>query len=130
MRSTVTVGGGRSPLSFVSNIVIMHFLALILLVVPIIWLYAEFKLSRGVRVALGLLSLVTVGILTYSVSGVFRFYESAWHRTSIRDAADLLRKGDTNAVLHAFDTYTSVVATGSTFRASEKMMQSLRHDAN
>jgi hypothetical protein len=106
----------------------MHLLAIILLVIPIAWIYAEFKSSRGVRVGLGLLSLVVAGFVVYSISGVLQFYESGWHRTSIRDAAELLRKGDTNAVLRAFDTYNSIVATGSTFRASEKMMQSLRRD--
>jgi hypothetical protein len=108
----------------------MYLPAIILVVIPIVWIYAEFNWSRRVRVALGLLSLVIVGLVMYSVSGVARFYESAWHRTSIRDAAALLRKGDTNAVLRAFDAYNSVVTTGSTFRASERMMQSLRHDTH
>jgi hypothetical protein len=109
----------------------MHsLLTLIFLVIPVVWIIAEFKSSRGVRLSLGLLSLVIVGVVTYSISGVFGFYESAWHRNSIRDASVLLRKGDTNAALRAFDVYNGIVTTGSTFRASEKMMQSLRHDAN
>jgi hypothetical protein len=106
----------------------MQLLAVVFLIVPIVWLYAEFKLGRTTRICLGLLSLVAVGLVTYSVCSVFRVYESAWHRTSIRDAAELLRKGDTNRVQRAFDTYNSMVVTGSTFRASEKMMQTFRND--
>jgi len=106
----------------------MHIFAIPFLVVPIVWLYAEFKLGRPARICLGVLSLVTVGLVTYSACSMFRHYESAWHRASIRDAADLLRKGETRPVQEALDQYNSMVATGSTFRASEKMMQSFRAD--
>ena len=89
------------------------------------WLYAEFKLGRGARIILGLISIVCDGFLVYAVCQIRPFYESAWHRNSIRDATALLKQGQTNAVISAFETYTSVAATGSTFRASEQMMHTL-----
>jgi hypothetical protein len=106
----------------------MLLFAIPFLLVPIVWLYAEFRLGRTARICLGVLSLCTVGLVTYSVCGVYRHYENAWHRNSIRDAAALLRKGDTRRVQEAMDQYNSMVVTGSTFRASEKMMQSFRAD--
>jgi hypothetical protein len=106
----------------------MHFLAISLLVIPIWWVYAEFKMSRRVRITLGVLSFACVGFVVHTAYYVRNYYEDAWHRTSIRDATDLIRKGNTNAVLAAFETYSSGVATGSTFRASEKMMKTLSRE--
>ena len=99
------------------NIIILP----LILVIPIIWLYAEFKLGRRIRIALGLLSIVCSAFLIYGFSQVKTFYESAWHRNSIRDAESLLKQGQTNIVISAFETYSSIAATDSTFRASEQM---------
>jgi hypothetical protein len=62
------------------------------------------------------------GLLVYAFCQVRPFYESAWHRNSIRDAENLLKQGQTNLVITAFETYGSIAATDSTFRASERMM--------
>jgi hypothetical protein len=97
----------------------------LILVVPLIWLYAEFKCGRRIRITLGLLSIVLSAFLIYAFCQVKPFYESAWHRNSIRDAESLLKQGQTNIVISAFETYSSIAATNSTFRASEQMMHIL-----
>ena len=89
------------------------------------WLYAEFKLGRGARIGLGSVLVLCVGFLVYAVCQIRPFYESAWQQNSVRDATALLKQGQTNAVISAFETYTSISATGSTFRASEQMMHTL-----
>jgi hypothetical protein len=90
--------------------------------VAVLWLYAEFKLGRRARVILGLLAMLCTGILVFALCQVRPFYESAWHRGSIRDAERLLKQGQTNLVITAFETYGRIAATNSTFRASEGMM--------
>jgi hypothetical protein len=97
----------------------------LILAVPIIWLYAEFKLGRLARITLGIISMVCSGFLIYGFCQVKPFYESAWHRNSIRDAESLLKQGQTSSVITAFDAYNSIAATGSTFRASEHLMHAL-----
>ena len=104
------------------NIIILP----LILVVPIIWLYAEFKLGRRMRIAFGLISMFCSGFLIYGFCQIKPFYESAWHRNSIRDAESLLKQGQTNIVISAFETYTSIAATNSTFLASERMMHILK----
>jgi hypothetical protein len=99
----------------------------LILVIPVIWLYAEFKLGRRARIILGLISILCTGFLIYAFCQVKPFYESAWHRNSIRDAERLLMQGQTNMVISAFETYNSISATDSTFRASEQMMHILEH---
>jgi hypothetical protein len=106
------------------NIIILP----LILVVPIVWLYAEFKLGRGMRIALGLLSMLSGVFFIYALCQVRPFYESAWHRNSIRDAESLLKQGQTNIVISAFEIYNRVAATNSTFRASEQMMHLLKHE--
>jgi hypothetical protein len=103
------------------NLIILPFI----LAVLIFWLYAEFKLERRVRIALGFVSLLCISFLVYAVCQVKPFYESHWHRNSIRDAENLLKQGQTNVVISAFETYNSIAATNSTFRASEQMMHIL-----
>jgi hypothetical protein len=98
----------------------------IFVVIPFLWLYAELKLGRIARICLGLLSVVSVAILTYSFGQLGPAYESEWHRNSIKVAADLLAKGETNRVQAALDSYNSVVPTSSTFRASEAMWHVLK----
>jgi hypothetical protein len=98
----------------------------LILVVLIIWLYAEFKLGCRTRIALGLLSIGCSAFLVYALCQVKPFYESAWHRNSIRDAENLLKRGQTNMVISAFETYSSIAETDSTFRASEQMMHILQ----
>jgi hypothetical protein len=90
-----------------------------------IWLYAEFRLGRRARIIFGLISIFCTGFLIYAFCQVKPFYESAWHRNSIRDAERLLKQGQTNIVISAFETYSSISATDSTFRASEQMMHIL-----
>jgi hypothetical protein len=97
----------------------------LILVVSIVWLYAEFKLGRRARVIVGLISMLCGGFLVYAFCQVKPFYESSWHRNSIRDAESLLKHGRTNIVISAFETYNSIAATDSTFRASEQMMHVL-----
>jgi hypothetical protein len=103
---------------------------LAILAIPIVWLYAEFKFERGLRITLGLLSMICIFFLTNAFWENTVFYERAWHRNSIRDANYLLKQGQTNIVISAFDTYNSIAATGSTFRASEQMMHILRKARN
>jgi len=97
----------------------------LILVVWVIWLYVEIKLGRRARIISGLIAMLCIGLLVYAVCQVRPFYESAWHRNSIRDATSLLKQGQTNLVITAFETYTSIAATDSTFRASERMMHVL-----
>jgi len=104
------------------NIIILP----LVLAVAIFWLYAEFKLGRRARVILGLVAMLCAGFLVYAFCQVKPFYESAWHRNSIRDAESLLKQGQTNIVIRAFENYSSIAATDSTFRASERMMHDLK----
>jgi hypothetical protein len=97
----------------------------LILVVLVLWFYAEFKLGRRARIILGLIVMLCSGFLVYAFCQVRPFYESSWHRNSIRDAESLLKQGQTNLVISAFETYTSIAATDSTFRASERMMHVL-----
>jgi hypothetical protein len=103
---------------------------LLFLAIPIVWLYAEFKLGRRTRIALGLVSMVCIVFLTNCFWMPTVFYERAWHRNSIRDAEVLLKQGQTNVVISAFETYSSIAATDSTFRASEQMMHIFRDARN
>jgi len=97
----------------------------LILAVWVFWFYAEFKLGRQARVISGLVVMICGGLLVYAFCQVRPFYESAWHRNSIRDAESLLKQGQTNIVITAFETYSSITATESTFRASERMMHVL-----
>ena len=103
---------------------------LLFLAIPIVWLYAEFKLGRKARITFGCLSMVCIVFLTNAFWGLTVPYERAWHRNSIRDADFLLKQEQTNIVITAFDTYGSIAATNSTFRASEQMMHILRNARN
>jgi len=105
----------------IMNIIVLP----LILAVGIFWLYAEFKLGRRTRVILGLFAMLCSGFLVYAFCQVRPFYESAWHRNSIRDAERLLKQGQTNIVIKAFETYSSIATTNSTFRASERMMHVL-----
>jgi hypothetical protein len=106
------------------NIIILP----LILAALVFWLYAEFKLGRGARIGLGLVSILCGGFVIYAFCQIRPFYESAWHRNSIRDATALLKQGQTNVVISAFETYSSVAATDSTFRASEQLMHSLSRE--
>jgi hypothetical protein len=116
----------------IKNIIIILpvVLPLFCLAIPVVWLYAEFKLGRRTRITFGILSIVCSAFLIYAFCQVKPFYESAWHRNSIRDANYLLKQGQTNIVISAFDTYSSTVTTDSTFRASEQMMHILQNARN
>ena len=104
---------------------------MIIIILPLIlaafgfWLYAEFKLGRRARIGLGFVSILCVGFIVYAFCQLRPFYESAWHRNSIRDATALLKQDQTNDVISAFEIYSSVAATDSTFRASEQLMHTL-----
>src|ERR1035437_1089923 len=102
----------------------------LILVVWVLWLYAEFKLGRRARVIFGLIAILCSGFLVYAFCQIRPFYESAWHRNSIRDADVLLKQGQTNVLISAFETYSSIAATDSTFRASEQMMHIFRDARN
>ena len=102
----------------------------LILVVWVLWLYAEFKLGRRARVIFGLIAILYSGFLVYAFCQIRPFYESAWHRNSIRDATVLLKQGQTNVVISAFETYSSIATTDSTFRASEQMMHIFRDARN
>jgi hypothetical protein len=95
------------------------------LAILIVWVYAEFKLGRRARIILGLTSMLCSGFLIYAFCQIRPFYENHWHRNSIRDAESLLKQGQTNIVISAFETYSSIAATDSTFLASEQMMHIL-----
>ena len=97
----------------------------LVLIILAFWLYAEFKLGCRARIISGVIVMVCGGLLVYAFCQVRPFYESAWHRNSIRDAESLLKQGQTNIVITAFETYSSIAATDSTFRASERMMHVL-----
>src|SRR5271154_1295092 len=97
----------------------------LVLLVWAFWLYAEFKLGRQARGISGLVAMLCGGLLVYAFCHVRPFYESAWHRNSIRDGESLLKQGQTNIVITAFETYSSIAAPDSTFRASERMMHVL-----
>ena len=98
----------------------------LILAVWALWIFAEFKLGRRARISFGLIAILSSGFLVYAFCQVRPFYERAWHRNSIRDAESLLKQGQTNLVITAFETYSSIAATGSTFQASERMMHVLK----
>ena len=102
----------------------------LILAVWIVWLYAEIKLGRRARIIFGLIAMLCSGLLVFAFCHVKPFYESAWHRNSIRDAEILLKQGQTNVVISAFETYSSIATTDSTFRASEQMMHIFRDARN
>ena len=111
----------------IKNIVVILpvLLPILCLAIPIIWLYAEFKLGRWTRITFGILFTICGAFLIYVFCQDRLDHESAWHRNSIRDAEALLKQGQTNVVISAFETYTSIAATDSTFRASQLMMHTL-----
>ncbi len=98
----------------------------LILAVLTFWLYAEIKMGFKARIASSVLVIVCSGYLVYAFCQVKPLYENAWQRNSIRDAATLLKQGHTNVVISAFETYSSIAATDSTFRASEQMMHALQ----
>lgn len=104
------------------------FVVIPIALIPIFWLYAEFKLGRAARVSFGFLSIVVAVFLTCLFSQFTSEYERAWNRSSIKLAEELLAKGETNHVQRAFNAYNTIIATGSTFRASEKMWHVLKSE--
>ena len=104
----------------------MNTILFVLILIPLTWLYAEFKFGRSARLSLGLLSIVVTAFVTYSFGLLSQDNERAWHRNSIKAASDFLAKGDTYRVQRAFDAYNTTVATSSTFRASEAMWHALK----
>ncbi len=105
----------------------MHILvALIVLAALVGWVYAECRLGRVARIAFGLIGIAASAGLTLSLCQTKHFYENGWHRSSIKAAQRLLVRGETNAVISAFENYTSTSAKEGTFRASEQMMQAFR----
>ena len=111
----------------IKNIVVILpvLLPILFLAIPVVWLYAEFKLGRWIRITFGILSISCGVFLIYGFCQDRLDHESAWHRNSIRDATALLKQGQTNVVISAFETYASIAATDSTFRASQLMMHTL-----
>jgi hypothetical protein len=101
---------------------------ILLILIQIVWLYAELKRGRIARISLGVLSIVSTGFLIQALDQIPRAYESAMHRGSIKAAEEQLRRGETNEVLKAFNAYNAIAATGSTFEASEAMWKILKQD--
>jgi hypothetical protein len=61
----------------------------------------------------------------YGFCVIRAFEENNLHTQSIAVAEGLLKQGQTNIVITAFETYSSIEATDSTFQASAHMLHDL-----
>jgi hypothetical protein len=104
----------------------MPFLILFLLALAF-WLHAERRMGVAARIGGGTACIVLVACGAYFMAGVIPSHERAAHRSSIRLAGELLSKGDTERVKQAINTYNSIAATGTTYRAGMEMWDVLNH---
>lgn len=61
------------------------FIVALVLIFPIVWLIAEFKYGRSVRIVLGLGSLVSCLAIAYVVGGMTRLNYNAWYGAATHD---------------------------------------------
>jgi len=99
----------------------------ILLPLLALWIQAERRWGRPARITLGLALLVASAVIAYDFAKFIPRYESRFHRSSLRLADELTTKGETQRVQQAIQTYNSIAATGSTYRASMEMWRVLNH---
>jgi hypothetical protein len=74
-------------------------------VLPLAWLYSELDGARWVRILLGLLSIILATFVVSEMRLIIPSYTTNFHHFSISRATDLLKEGQTDAVIEAFDQY-------------------------
>ena len=77
--------------------------------------------QRTKMIGLVTIAIIVTALVTTEITAIIPRYESTFHESSLRLAADLLSKGETNRVLQALTTYNGIAATGSTYRAAMQM---------
>ncbi len=74
-----------------------NLVVILALIFPLVWLLAEFKYGRSVRIVLGLGSLVSCLAIAYVVGGMTRLNYNAWYGAATHDllerSVDELRAG-------------------------------------
>ena len=102
-------------------------IAFFLLVLPALWLYAEFKLGRTARISLGIASIVSVTLVIYQFGRIIPTHESVFHSSSLKLAGQLMATGETTRVRQAIDAYNCEATTNSTYSAAMEMWYVLNH---
>jgi hypothetical protein len=92
------------------------------------WIHAERRLGFVARLATGVACIVLTGFACSFFSMFIPRCERTFHRSSLRLAAELNTKGDTQRVQQAIKAYNSIAATGTTYAASMEMWEILNHD--
>ena len=106
----------------------MEAIAILVIILFIAWLVAEFQAGRAVRIGLGIVSIVGAGFVVYVVATIVPSYERHLHRTSLRELGDLAASGDLQRVQQALSAYNDTAgANGSTYTAAMKMWDVVSH---
>ena len=101
---------------------------IVMLAFLLLWVYAEVKLKRAARILSGLAAISCAAVLSWHLAGFIPDIERSQNRSSLRLAGELLATGETQRVQQAIQTYNSIAATGSTYRASMEMWDALNHE--
>jgi len=83
--------------------------------------------QRGARISFGLAAIACAAILSWRLAGFIPDVERGHTRSSLRLASELLATGETQRVQQAMQAYSSIAATGSTYRATMEMWDVLNH---
>jgi hypothetical protein len=102
-------------------------IALILLAVPALWLYAEFKLGRAARICFGIASVASIAFVASELQSIVPIQESVLHGSSLKLAGELMASGQAVRVQQAIDAYNGQASTGSTYSAASEMWDVLNH---
>ena len=99
----------------------------ILLPLLAFWIYAERRWGLVARISIGLALIIACAVIAHEFAMFIPRYERTFHRSSLRLANELTTKGETQRVQQAFQIYTSIAATGTTYGASMEMWHVLNH---
>ncbi len=91
----------------------------------VFWIYAECRLKLAARIIGGVACLCFISLATEFVGHIGPYYESGFHRESLRLCEQALTNGNPQIALQALHTYNGIAATGSTYQAAMGMRQVL-----
>src|SRR5687767_12876457 len=93
----------------------------ILLPLLVLWVYVERRCGFAARIGAALALMIACSVIAHEFAMFIPRYERSFHRRSLNLATQLTANGETQKVHQALQTYDTIAATGTTYRASMEM---------
>jgi len=105
------------------------FLFILIVIVFSLWILAEFKANKILRITLGIIAISLIAYFTFLAVSVIPSYERQFNKSNLKKIEDYLKNDEITIVINSISKYNKIIEENNNYyKASMELWESLNKD--